>query len=432
MKYNSIIIGGGLAGLTCAIRCAESGLKTALISSGESSLTFASGSIDVLGQHQDKTLVQHPFEEMACLPDSHPYQKLGAARVKQSLGFFKEQMSAAGIDMVSLEQQNHFRVTALGSLRPAWLSQASTRCMPLAAPAAGLRRVAVVNIAGFRDFQPALVAAGMKKHPAFASVEFTLSEIDAATLQINARNVYELRSLDLARTLKRDLLDTDRGMNVLASALQKVAGSADLVVIPAVLGADNGNVLIQALEQKTGLRINEVATLPPSLPGMRLATALKQRFSQLGGMLVQGDQVTGGTFDNGRLLSVQTRMNPEMPLSADHFVLASGSFFSQGLASNLKVMKEATFNLNITATGERQDWSSEQFIKGQQHGFTSFGVLTDSNLRPYMDSTVVENLYCAGAVMGGFNSVAEGSAGGVAISTGWHVAEQIISAQAKG
>ena len=40
-------------------------------------------------------------------------------------------------------------------------------------------------------------------------------------------------------------------------------------------------------------------------------------------------------------------------------------------------MKEATFSLDVTAAGDRQDWSSGQFMKGQQHGFTSFGVLTD-------------------------------------------------------
>ena len=42
MKHDCLVIGGGLAGLTAGIRCAEAGLKVAVISAGECALTFAS------------------------------------------------------------------------------------------------------------------------------------------------------------------------------------------------------------------------------------------------------------------------------------------------------------------------------------------------------------------------------------------------------
>ena len=430
MKYNSIIIGGGLAGLTSAIRCAEAGLKTALISAGDSALTFASGSIDVLGIRPDNSLIQYPFEEISHLPSSHPYQKLGAAKLKQSLNFFTDSLAKAGIEMSSHGQQNHNRLTALGAIRPTWLSQSGTKALPIAAPAAGLRRVAIINIAGFRDFQPALVAAGMKKHPEFAGVEFTVADINAETLNMNTRNAYELRSLEMARVLKRDLFSQPNGMTIFASAIQKAAGNADLVVLPSVLAVEKGNELISQLEALTSLRICELGTLPPSLPGMRMASALKQRFRELGGLLLEGDEVVSGHFEGNQLQSVKTRLNPNMPLAADHFVLAAGSFFSRGLDSSQSELTDKTFHLDVVEAGNREQWSNERFLNGSQHGFSHFGVETNDQLNPFQNGEAISNLYCAGAVLGGFNSVAEASAGGVAIGTGWFAASQIVEQEA--
>ena len=427
MKYNSIIIGGGLAGLTSAIRCAEAGLKTALISAGDSALTFASGSIDVLGFRQNNALVDYPFEAISQLPDGHPYQKLGADQVRQSLNFFTGQMVKAGIEMSSHGQQNHSRLTALGAMRPAWLSQPGTKLLSLAAPAAGLRRVAIINIAGCRDFQPALLAAGLKKHPDFAGVELTIGDIRADTISLTARNVYELRSLEIARLLKRDLFSRPEGITTFASAINKAAGNADLVVLPSVLAVENGNQLIRQLEAHTRLHLCELATLPPSLPGMRMASALRQRYRQLGGLLLEGDEVISGNFDNDRLLSVTTRLNPSMSLTADHFVLATGSFFSRGLNSNPSSLTDKTFNLDVVTAGQRQHWSNQRFLNGSQHPFSYFGIETNDHFNPYQDGQVIGNLYGAGAVLGGFNPVAEASAGGVAISSGWFAANQIIA-----
>lgn len=38
MKYDNIIIGGGLSGLVCGIESARSGRKTAIVSAGQSAL----------------------------------------------------------------------------------------------------------------------------------------------------------------------------------------------------------------------------------------------------------------------------------------------------------------------------------------------------------------------------------------------------------
>ncbi|KLU17595.1 hypothetical protein ABE79_17795 [Proteus mirabilis] len=69
MKFDVIIIGSGLAGLTAGIRLAEAGKSCAIISNGQSALHFSSGSLDLLTHLPDGSLVTQPKKALATLAE---------------------------------------------------------------------------------------------------------------------------------------------------------------------------------------------------------------------------------------------------------------------------------------------------------------------------------------------------------------------------
>ena len=81
MRFDTVIIGGGLAGLVCGIRLQKAGKKCAIISAGQSAMHFSSGTFDLLGRLPDGTQVDNPIEAIAGLDAKHPYAKLGASTV---------------------------------------------------------------------------------------------------------------------------------------------------------------------------------------------------------------------------------------------------------------------------------------------------------------------------------------------------------------
>ena len=130
MRYDCVIIGGGLSGLTCGIRLAENGARCAVISTGMSALHFSSGSIDLFGNEGEGKIVFRPFEYLEKFIGSnplHPYARCGSSRVREALFYFRDQLDLEDIDLYNNDDANHFHVTTLGTLKPTFFSQRYSR-----------------------------------------------------------------------------------------------------------------------------------------------------------------------------------------------------------------------------------------------------------------------------------------------------------------
>ncbi|WP_323940590.1 glycerol-3-phosphate dehydrogenase subunit GlpB [Aeromonas caviae] len=423
MKFDSIVIGGGMAGLSAALRLAEAGQKTLLMASGQSALHFSSGSVDLLESEGDPRAALPAF--MAAHPD-HPYSKVGMQNIEGSLADLQRHCAEEGLPLMR-QEHNHHRLTPIGTLKSTWISPDTCACVTDApAPDA----ILLATLEGFRDFHPALAAANLATHARFANSRILTGEIRLPQLAQFSRNPHEFRSADIARLFDKQGPGQQDLLADLAREISRMVQGCGVpgcrhIVLPACLSLGLVGPRLNELERRTGCTIKEVATMPPSLIGMRMQEALKRRFMALGGTFLTSERVLGARYDGDKVIGVHSQHGEDQLFEADHFVLASGSFFSRGLESRLGGIREPIFDADVLSLAERDAWAGRRLF--DHHPFMGFGVKTDERLRVLRGGRPLTNLYGAGSVLAHYDPIKEGSGSGVAVATGWQAAGHILA-----
>lgn len=413
MKFDNIIIGGGLSGLLCGIALAREGRHVAAIAAGQSTLHFSSGSFDILGYDADGQVVTSPFEAIKQLEASHPYHLVGIENVPllatQALRIFTE----CGLSGQGGVAHNHFRMTPIGSLRPTWftLDDYLTVQTPQAFP---YKKVLLVNVPGFMDFPVSLITEGL--HRLGAEVETAL--VSVPSLMHRRQSPSEMRSANLAKVLARD-----KKLQQIAARINKAATEVEAVIMPAIVGMDSQEA-VAFIRSRVQKPLHFVSTLPPSVPGVRVQTLLRKHFANLGGVYMLGNTVTGGHVEDGRLRYVETSLLPDERLEAEDFVLATGSFASDGLKSNYERVFEPIFDLDTTAPADRMQWVTSSVSDDQP--YRSYGVKVNASMQAQKGGQTISNLYVAGAVLGGHNAAKLADGAGVDMVTALRVAQYIL------
>lgn len=414
MKYDTIIIGGGLAGLICGLRLQKAGQNCAIVSSGQSALHFSSGSFDLLGRLPDGTIVDKPLEAMESLGENHPYSIIGKEKVAAYAAEAPKMLKDLGIGVTGDASANSWRITPTGERKPSWLTLDDFTTLASRDSKIG-DKILIVNILGYLDFNTKFLADSFEKQNSVCRI----SSIKLDEMERLRKNPSEMRASNIARVMDREEVWTKA-----AEQIKGMVKDEDTIVLPAVFGLKDPSVP-EKIRKSIGVKTMFVATMPPSVPGIRTQMTLKAEFEKAGGRFLLGDTVTDAVFgQDGKIESIETANFGDIRMYADNFVLATGSFFSKGMIATPGKVYEPVFGIDLTFGEKREEWFDRNFWNRQD--YISYGAKVNSSLNPSIDGMTINNLYVAGSLLGGSNTLYEGSGGGIAIISAMAAADAIL------
>ena len=415
MKFDTVIIGAGLAGITAAIRLAEEGKNVGLVSAGRSSMHFNSGALGLLGFDTD----HHPVDDVptalvSLLPD-HPYSKLGDAYVTRAASDAADLLRRAGVRTVGSAVHNHTRISPLGILRPACLTLDNIATLD-SLKSLSESCVAIISLAGFLDFYPRFIASSLEKE----GFRCEIITIDTPELKALRSSETEMRAANIARIMQGDTLLS------FARAIREAVrtSEATALIIPAVVNFDGDGEALR-LRKAVGRQLFYAPTMGVSVPGIAMHTRLLRYFLSLGGRLLNGHRVTSADFDGDKLSAVYTDKFDGDALRADNFVFAAGSFFGRGIVALPDAVIEPSLGLDTFAPSDTSQWHKPDLFDRQP--IMKAGIAVDDRFRALRNGSPVTNLFAAGAALAGADSVREDSGAGVAMLTALYVADEILN-----
>ena len=372
MRFDTVIIGGGLAGMVAGISLQKAGKQTAIVSTGQNALHFFSGRFE--------SMQEAPQEVATLFSEAGVHLHYAPGVSLLPMGGFRE-------SALSLQDVGIFPTEKIG------------------------HKVLIVNFVGYHDFFSSFLAEGLEKQGMECRIRFlNLADLTQPELSPN-----EMRAVQIARRL-------DQVWEKVVQEVRVLLKDDDTVVLPQVFGLRDATIP-ERIRQGIPAQVVFTGTLPPTVPGIRTQIQLQHRYEVLGGTYLMGDKVTGAHVYEDKVHSVVTKHLDRHYLEADHFILATGKFFSKGLVSNPFKIFEPVFELDVDYNPDRNTWYNPVFQ--EQQPYQNFGVKTDDSLRTYRGGTPVSNLYAIGSILGGTHPEL-GWGSGLAIRSALKAVNQIL------
>ncbi|HYX75873.1 MAG TPA: glycerol-3-phosphate dehydrogenase subunit GlpB [Gaiellaceae bacterium] len=414
--YDTVVIGAGLAGLTAALRLAETGQRVAVLAKGVGATHLSPATIDVLGY--DDGVVESPAQALPGFADAHsehPYGRLSVELLRAALAWFQDSLDGhgycGGLD------ENLLVPTAVGVAKP-------TALVPGTMAAADLRkggRFVFVGLRGLKDFYPAFLAGNVARAKLPGGVSVATRAIEVVPPQGVQR---DLGSLGFARRF-----EDPRFRATVVAELKQHLVPGEVVGFPAVLGVGRAREVRQELEERLGHAIFEVPTLPPSVQGLRVFETMTGALRRAGGRLVVGSTVGEVRTSNSRVEAVVTETaGRPIAYHAGAFVLATGGFASGGLElESSGRIRETVFDLPLSGVpGPEEPRLVRDYF--EDHPISRAGVAVDEKMLAVNSEgePVYENLHAVGATLAGAVPWREASGNGISLASGYAAAEAIL------
>jgi glycerol-3-phosphate dehydrogenase subunit B len=412
MSHDTVVIGAGLAGLTAALRLADDGRRVLVVARGVGATHLAPATIDVLGFAGER--VERAGQALPTFVDSrpdHPYAHLSAEAIEASIEWLKSRVPALGY-RGGLEG-NVLLPTAVGVAKP-------SAVVPETMAGGDLRaggRFVFVGLKGLKDFYPAYLADNVGR----------VAGVSARAIEVAPRlgSEADVSSLGFARRFD------EPGFR--DAVVRRLAGQVEpdeRVGFPAVLGLRHAGEVWRELEARLERPVFEVATLPPSVSGIRLFEAMTAALRRAGGRIVIGPSVVGAETVDGRVDGVVAEAAARSTTyRAGSFVLASGGLAAGGIrVDSYGKIHEAVFGLALAGLPAAEGRPPFLPTYLEEQPLDRVGVPVDDRLRPTDGDRRprYENLHAAGAALAGAVPWQEASGNGLSLATGYAAAGAIL------
>jgi glycerol-3-phosphate dehydrogenase subunit B len=396
-----------------ALAASREGADVRIVSAAENTLRQASGLIDVLGyapgSDRRKGPIAHPFEAIPALPPEHPYRRVGIDALREGLALFDEVTGETYRGAHT--DRNALVPTAGGRVKP------TARYPAGVAPGLATDERDALLI-GFESL-PALDAPLAADRLLADGAPF---EVRGVTTRFPADFRADATATRYAHALDVDETTTD-GRSIrdaLAAAIGPHLDGEDRIGLPPILGKTHPETIRSALERSLETSVFEIPAGPPSLPGIRLETTLREALTEAGVAVTTGTPIVAATTEDDCIETVTAdRDGQAIPYRAEEYVLATGGLVGGGVESTRDAVFEPVFDCHVPHPHLRADWVEDAAFG--EHDFARFGVRVDGDCHPLeaAGDPAFDNLRAAGSVLGGYDLAAERSGSGVSIATGY-------------
>lgn len=385
-----VVIGAGMAGMAAALFAANRGIDTVQVGVA-SQLIFASGLLDLLAVHpveKGKTW-EDPWQAMDALtrdlPD-HPYAKIPRQDIQLAFREIMDFLRQAGLVYHCAQDRNLPVITPLGTVK-------KTFCVPhtmkhQARAYEHKTPCLLVDIRGLRGFSARQIAETLKPAwPRLRHVSISFPDTEHLT---------EVYAEPLARSLA---LPGTR--SALADILKPLLRDETVVGLPAMLGMYQPQEIMADLEERMGVSLFEIPTMPPSIPGLRIKEAFEARLPEKGLRPVVHKRVLSARREKRSFVLDMEDDFEGFRLRSDAVILASGRFIGRGLRADRSKISESIFGLPVFQPHERSKWHRYHFLDPAGHAINRAGIEIDRHFRP-LDAAgkpAFENLFAAGSIL---------------------------------
>ena len=136
----------------------------------------------------------------------------------------------------------------------------------------------------------------------------------------------------------------------LAERLRREINGAEVIGLPAVLGLFKSSAVVRELQERIGVPLFEMPTLPPSVPGLRLQEALERKAAEKGTYHLFRHRVGKAEpgKEGGFKVPILRDGETIRTVSSGAVILASGRFLGGGLQADRKIVREPLFGLPVS------------------------------------------------------------------------------------